>query len=114
MSFDFIILKPEEDLDKITDICEVESVGELGSSLDVYSYLAEYFPGCHKGLWLGEKGQALEIANYQDNSQSLHLSLVFGPNWDESMSDEFIATLKVLCAPKNWAAFSIQDNERIA
>jgi len=114
MSFDFIILKPEEDLEQITDLSEVESAKELGSSEEVYSYLSNFFPGCEKGLWLGSKGQAIEIMDYEDNSLSLHLSLKFGPNWDESMSVEFTETLKTICAAKSWAAFSVHDNERIA
>ena len=114
MSFDFIILKPDQELDTLTDLGEVESAKELGTSHEVYSYLSKFFPGCNKGLWLGEKGEALEIMDYEDNSQSLHLSLKFGPNWDKSMSDEFMEILKAICTPKGWAAFSVQDNERIA
>jgi hypothetical protein len=114
MSFDFIILKPDQELDKITELGEVESAEQLGTSDEVYSHLSKFFPGCDKGLWLGEKGEALEIMDYENNSQSIHLSLKFGPNWDKSMSDDFMVVLKAICAPKNWAAFSVQDNERIA
>ncbi|TXY08880.1 hypothetical protein [Vibrio mimicus] len=109
-----IVLKPTQDLDEITDLGEVESVSDLGSSDDVYSHLSQFFPGCSSGLWLGDKGHAIEIMDYEDYSQSLHLSLKFGSNWNDSMSDEFMDTLKEICSPKGWAAFSVQDNERIA
>ncbi|EGR3456761.1 hypothetical protein OC523_007210 [Vibrio vulnificus] len=113
MSFDIIILKPVQDLDEISDLSDVETVEELGSSDDVYSHLSSFFPGCRSGLWVSDKGHALEIMDYEDNSQSLHLALKFGPNWNDSMSDEFMGTLKAICSPKRWAAFSVQDNERI-
>tara|TARA_R110000868_G_C10830353_1_gene759333 strand:- start:37 stop:381 length:345 start_codon:yes stop_codon:yes gene_type:complete len=114
MSFDIIILKPKLDLDQVNDLGDVESCEELGSSVEVYSHLSGFFPGCDTGLWLGDKGQAIEIMDYEDNSLSIHLSLKFGSKWDESMSDDFMGVLKSLCETKSWAAFSVQDNERIA
>ncbi len=112
MSFDFIILKPEQELDAVSALDEVELVYSLGSACEVYAYLSTFFSRGGSGYWLGENGEVIEIMEYEDNSQALHLSLQFGQNWSDSMSDDFMDMLKVMCAPKGWAAFS--DNERIA
>ena len=119
MSFDVVVLRPDRARRSLDDIHDAV-LSPLGSPDEVRARCNEAFPGLAwsgdvQGLYTAPSGYSVEFSIPSGQApSSLHLSLHFGPSWDDVSDAQFEAALRRLFRHYGWQAFAVSDNSAMS
>ncbi len=120
MSFAIVVLRLQPDAGIVPSLLEVEDTLPLGTHAEIRKHCDAVFSGINWssstfGLYHAPEGYALELSIPDDdeNPTSLHLGLIFGPEWEDRGSDSFDRAIQDLYELHQWQSFSASDNSSL-
>jgi hypothetical protein len=120
MGFDIIVIKPRRVLASLTEWTADDVADPLGTPAEMREQCLMAFPEmCWSterfGLYYPQKDDyAVEFSIPSDEQPgSLHLTLRFGPSWNDERRDSFHIQMARLCDAPHWQAFAISDNSAL-